>query len=278
MIMKEPLLHHRTRIQLDLYLAHPPHAVLLHGEDGIGKFYLACWLSYKMGAQYSVVEVLEKKSTISIDQIRELYEKTKTGRKQAIVVRDADNLGSEAQNAFLKLLEEPPENVLFILTAPSVQSLLSTIQSRCTTIQVVAPTKEDTVTYFKPEFAGDTDEFSKIASITRGLPGALSQAMTDNETLEAAQTEMNTAKLFYGAPKYERHKILTAHSYERDWALLFLQNITTILQALIRGNTSNKQVLTKLKDQAQLVELTTHNLKSISGNPKIHLTKFAEQL
>lgn len=278
MIMKEPLLHHRTRIQLDLYLAHPPHAVLLHGEDGIGKFYLACWLCYKIGAQYSVVEVLEKKSTISIDQIRELYEKTKTGRKQAIIFRDADNLGSEAQNAFLKLLEEPPENVLFILTAPSAQSLLSTIQSRCTTIQVVAPTKEDTVAYFKPEFAGDTDEFSKIASITRSLPGALSQAITDNETLEAAQTEMNTAKLFYGAPKYERHKILTAHSYERDWALLFLQNITTILQALIRGNTSNKQVLTKLKDQAQLVELTTHNLKSISGNPKIHLTKFAEQL
>lgn len=278
MTMKEPLLHHRTRIQLNLHLAHPSHAVLLQGEDGIGKFYLACWLSDQMEAQYSVVEVLEKKSSISIDQIRELYEKTKTGRKQVIIVRDADNLGSEAQNAFLKLLEEPPENVYFILTAPNAQSLLSTIQSRCTTIQVVAPTKEVTLAYFMPEFTGDTNDFSKIASITRGLPGALSQAIADNETLKAAQTDMNTAKLFYGAPKYERYTILSAHNYERSWALLFLQNVTTILQALIHGNTGNNQVLTKLKDQAQLVEVTTHNLKNISGNPKIHLTKFAEQL
>ncbi len=278
MTMKEPLLHKRTRLQFDLYLAHPPHAVLLHGEDGIGKFHLACWLSDQVGAPYSVVQVLEKKSSISIDQIRELYEKTKTGRKQVIIIRDADNLGSEAQNAFLKLLEEPPENVYFILTAPNVQSLLSTIQSRCTTIQIVAPTKDDLVAYFMADFNGSEEEFSKIASITRGLPGTLSRAITDNETLQTTQDEMNTAKQFYGGSKYERHKILTAHSYERDWAIPFLQNITTILQALINGNTNNKQVLMKLKDQAHLVEMTTHNLKKISGNPKIHLTKLAEQL
>ena len=277
MTMKEPLLHRRTRIQLDLYLAHPPHAVLLHGDNGVGKFYVACWLSSQMDAQYSVVEVLDKKSTISIDQIRELYEKTKTGRRQVIIIRDANNLGREAQNAFLKLLEEPPENVSFILTAPSPQSVLATIQSRVTSIQIVVPRREDLSDYYMPEFGGTREDFNKIVSITRGLPGTLSAVISDNEALESTQVEMSEAKKFYGASKYERHTILIAHGYDRDWALQFLQNITTILQALITSNAENKKVLLKLRNQARLIEHTIHNLKNIPGNPKIHLTKLAEQ-
>lgn len=50
---------------------------------------------------------------------------------RAVVLEDASNLTHEAQNALLKTLEEPPENAILILAAPSDAKFLPTILSRC---------------------------------------------------------------------------------------------------------------------------------------------------
>ena len=50
------------------------------------------------------------------------------------IVHEADRLNEQAQNAFLKTLEEPPPKCMFILTTPNPSELLPTIRSRCQTI------------------------------------------------------------------------------------------------------------------------------------------------
>lgn len=57
-------------------------------------------------------------------------------KNRAIVIYDAHLLTQDAANAFLKTLEEPPKNTLFILTAPQKESVLATISSRTQVVEL----------------------------------------------------------------------------------------------------------------------------------------------
>ena len=57
--------------------------------------------------------------------------KPNEGHKTIIVITNIEKMRKEAANAFLKLLEEPSENLVFILTTDHIHSLLPTITSRC---------------------------------------------------------------------------------------------------------------------------------------------------
>lgn len=91
----------------------------------------------------------EKKSkSYSIEQMRsiakDVYIRPNEAQAKVYVFEEADNrLTAIAQNAFLKLLEEPPQNVYFILLCESVQKLLVTILSRCTVVRLKNEIKLD---------------------------------------------------------------------------------------------------------------------------------------
>jgi DNA polymerase III delta prime subunit len=71
-----------------------------------------------------------------IADVRDLFSftKLKTDKKTAIVAKNLENSTLEALNAFLKILEEPQENLFFILTTDNEASLPATIVSRCSVI------------------------------------------------------------------------------------------------------------------------------------------------
>ena len=76
-----------------------------------------------------------KVPTIKVDQIRSIaataYILPSEAEKKVYVLRQADTMNLSAQNAFLKLLEEPPQSAAFILAAASPELLLPTVRSRC---------------------------------------------------------------------------------------------------------------------------------------------------
>lgn len=63
--------------------------------------------------------------------------------RKVYVIREAELLNANAQNAFLKLLEEPPEFVVFFLLAENPNILLPTIRSRCAVRRVAAAAEEE---------------------------------------------------------------------------------------------------------------------------------------
>jgi len=73
--------------------------------------------------------------SIKIEQIKELIEKSQfmptAGRWQSIIIDDAETMTTEAANCLLKLLEEPPDYMTFILISSNMFLLLPTIVSRC---------------------------------------------------------------------------------------------------------------------------------------------------
>ncbi|WED44221.1 DNA polymerase III subunit delta' [Legionella cardiaca] len=72
---------------------------------------------------------------IKIDQIRELqtvvYNSPQLGDKRLIIIHPAEKMNAAAANALLKLLEEPPECVIFVLIVEQLSTVLPTILSRC---------------------------------------------------------------------------------------------------------------------------------------------------
>ncbi len=85
----------------------------------------------------SIYTGTEKTHSVGIATIRDsirssLYVSPNEAQRKVYVLPDADGMTREAQNAFLKTLEEPPSYVSFVLGADGKQKLLTTVLSRCT--------------------------------------------------------------------------------------------------------------------------------------------------
>ena len=89
-----------------------------------------------------------RKKNIAIHQIRELSEYLELSAhqekgKRIVLIEPADSLNQSASNALLKILEEPPENTLFILVTSQAQRLIATIRSRCQLLDLRGPSLEE---------------------------------------------------------------------------------------------------------------------------------------
>jgi len=83
----------------------------------------------------NVVVETEDRASILIEQIRNLSERLMhmpgVGTKRVVLILEADRMTDEAANCFLKTLEEPPIDTVFVLTSSRPENLLPTIRSRC---------------------------------------------------------------------------------------------------------------------------------------------------
>ncbi len=159
------------------------HAMLIQGVKGLGKSQLSVRLaqflqcatpqSNKACGQckscllhranthpdcYSVAPLGEKTS-ISVEQIRKVQASIVTtgltNPIRVVLIPDADLMTTSATNALLKVLEEPPQDVFFILTCPQRALLMPTIVSRCLDINVANVAKEKLAAWVNKQVAID---------------------------------------------------------------------------------------------------------------------------
>ncbi|MCK5313186.1 MAG: hypothetical protein KAJ62_13800 [Desulfobacteraceae bacterium] len=85
-----------------------------------------------------IVRISQDNQIIKISAIRNLFQliisKPNEAKMRAVIIENAETMNEQAQNAFLKMLEEPPANTFFILIADNINSMLATIVSRCRNI------------------------------------------------------------------------------------------------------------------------------------------------
>lgn len=204
------VLHGSTRQAVDQFLAAPSHNLLLIGPDGAGKPSLALYLlSQLLGEKLAdnpyFLHLKPVKQALTIDQVRTAQDFVKlrtTGRKilrRAILVEDAQTLSLEAQNAFLKLLEEPPADTIIVLTTSSLQSLLPTIRSRIQKIDVRAPLRSDLEAHFKAPAA----QIAAAYYMSNGQAGLMSRIL-QNSNDDDLLHYVNEAKQVIKMPSFER--------------------------------------------------------------------------
>ena len=114
----------------------------------------------------------QRTEIISIDDIRGIEEmlflKPFEARRRVVIVVDAEAMNQQAQNAFLKLLEEPPRDTTIILTSSQPERLFSTIRSRCQKIQFKRLSREEMKRYLNEHFELGEKEMDLLCLLSNG--------------------------------------------------------------------------------------------------------------
>lgn len=163
-----------------------PHAVLLYGEKGLGKKTMAKLLAcrYLVKAESYTCEknffetpnaklvfadihpdvnvIKESDLAIKVDDIRILgeavYLAPNQSERRVYIIEAADRMNVQAQNALLKLLEDPPNHVCFILTASKKYGFLETILSRVWAVEIKPLAPNELEGFLKTQLPKSVDQ------------------------------------------------------------------------------------------------------------------------
>ncbi|MDF2504237.1 DNA polymerase III subunit delta' [Clostridium sp.] len=173
------------------------HAHLITGEDGIGKSFVAFEAalnilgkdSYKEYADINQCRIINNKKSISVDQIRAIIEESNRkpyeGNKKVIILHDADKMTIQAQNAFLKTIEEPPVGVFVLLLCENQEKLLDTIKSRCQIHKLRKLREKEMDEFIYKKYQNiSKDEIKAVKAFADGIPGRAIKFIDNNSFKE----------------------------------------------------------------------------------------------
>lgn len=195
----------KSKLAFDIKNKSLPHALIIEGARGSGRALLAksicACLACRENAPdfpcgecedcrkiYSdicpdviTVERAPDKATISVETVRAVIERTYLSSNslpfKAFIINDADRLTPQAQNAFLKSLEEPATEVYYFLICENSSSLLPTILSRAPVIRTAPLSAQDIKEYIRKFRRQALFTDAELDKIVLSAEGSLSRAL-----------------------------------------------------------------------------------------------------
>lgn len=222
--------HVKGYLQKAIEMNRISHAYIFSAEDGSGKSLLAdafattllcengqtdaclqCSSCKKAvsGNHPDIIYVThDKPNTISVDEIREQVNRTVsvkpyTGRYKVYIIKDAHKMSTQAQNALLKTMEEPPEYAVILLLTSKEQMLLPTIASRCVSLRL-RPVGQELVQAYLMEHYQIPDYKAKVcASFAQGNIGKAVQIATSESFNNLKDEVLSFVKNVQDMPVHE---------------------------------------------------------------------------
>lgn len=258
---------------------HLPHAIVIEGDEGTGKRTLALELAQalvckgngsrpctacsacKKVVSHSHPDVFEfsAKSTprsFPVDKIREVrkdaYIMPNEAECKVYVLGNASSMGQEAQNALLKILEEPPEYVYIILTAVSKTNLLETVLSRSTvfkTQQVSIVTAEKYIMSKFPDV--DKKIVAQVAGIWNGNVGKAIESIADDKMGKYITSSENIAKALLSGNEYELLVAISPLEGNRDGIKIVLSMVNSVFRDALVLSAGEEHLISQQKVNAK---------------------------
>jgi len=270
------------------------HAYLLTGPRHIGKGTLAVNIAQAMNCDASeppcgqchscrriaqekhadvILTHLNLNAEISIDTIRELQHLANLppyeGKYKVFIIDDAEYLSIEAANCLLKILEEPPPNVIWLLLASEENRLLPTVISRCQRLEFKPLPMKEIQKILVDQYDIAPNKANLLARLSHGCLGWAISAVKDDNLL--SQRTQNINKFV---------SLLTANLEQRfacaqEWAIQFNRQRMSVIEImedwinwwrdlmLIRG--SCEELITNIDYKATLQQKAS-NLTMIEIN------------
>ena len=205
-----------------------PHAFLISGPHGSGKLTLATEIAAALncergndescplpcgecgtcrriyGGNYTDLKAIAKpkdRATIGVDHVKDLREdmflSSTEARYKVYIIRDAETMTAEAQNALLKVLEEPPSRVVILLLASECDKILTTIKSR---VQYIAMSRfsESELSELLPHVSEAAARLrmtdpAKLSGIIMSADGVLGRAIRLTDPKLSAENDADRA-------------------------------------------------------------------------------------
>lgn len=175
------------------------HAYLMHGPQGVGKRMFAGELaaallkndSIALGnnpdfilLQPGVSKETGKPTEIPVESVRAMkswaYQRPLYGARKVVLIDDAERMSDAAANTVLKVLEEPPAYLTFLLVSSRSEQLLETIASRCQDV-AFSTLEEAEMKTVLASLAMDADDKKLVAAVAAGRPGAALQLVQEKK-------------------------------------------------------------------------------------------------
>lgn len=267
------VLHPTSDALLAKVTARLPHALLLSADEGVGLGTIAREVAHAHSA-HAIIVLPEKddkidleKGSITVDSIRRLYSqaRTKQAGERIIVVDYAERMSHQAQNAFLKLLEEPAEGTSFILASHEPSRLLPTIRSRVQHVELRRITDEQSNALLDSLAIQDATKRSQLLFMASGLPAELIRLHQNDEYFAYRVSIMRDARTFLQGSAYDKLLLALAYKDDRPKALLMIKDCIKIIEHSLKSQPQAKLI-------KQLSRLTdTYDAIEANGNIRLQL-------
>ncbi len=238
-----------------------PHALLLEGEAGLGKTHfarlIACAAFCKGAEKFCgtcrscrlimedshpdvrVISPDTPEKPYSVSALRELilscYVLPNDGEKKIYILRNIHEMSEQAQNTLLKIIEEPPAHVIFVLTCQSRARILPTILSRVIAL-TLSPVSEKLCTKALMERSPNADE-ENCLQLARQCGGNIGRALIilQDERLSAiCSSSKEAAKLICSGDEFDLLCLLNGYNRKKEDFLIFLSELRQIFVEVIR--------------------------------------------
>ena len=244
--MTKPLLAQQDRPIVAQITDNLPQSLLLVAESGLDVDLVVEQLINSEPSEVYKIHPPEKKHTIGVDQVRDLKIKVRTHatNRRIVVIDPASIMTEEAQNALLKMLEEPSAGLNFILVAESVEPILETIISRCQVVGLSRTSQAQDKELISSYELSNSD-VQQILFLASGRPKMIRQLAAEPEELDQYRQLATDAKTILADKSYESLKLIGRYSSDRQTALKLIDILLAMIsfQAKKRGLDSRQQLL-----------------------------------
>lgn len=280
--MQQPILHPTSKALLEAYIKELPQALIVTGKAGTGTLEVAKYIAHSLGAPEEVIMPKKKSKDgkkfdidvengrVVTEDIRALYDSVrgKQTSPRVFIIQSADRMMANAQHALLKLLEEPAENVYFILETYNTESLFPTIRSRSQTLTILPLTSEQSDMYVESLGVTDSTKRVQLRYIAEGLPVELNKLIADEDYFKDRAQRINDARQLLQADSYQKLLIVQKYQTNREQALQLIDSALQITRHSVSAKPQPALV-------AQLEELLKTRERIASNyNIRLQLTKF----
>ena len=250
--MNKPIVNKANLNEINRFSKNLPQTTILSVSDYEWGEQIAKYIAEVANFDYEVVYPL-KDDKINLDvgkiyakQARELVQKTRTALKKnkVYIIYKASTMNEQAQNAFLKSLEEPNSSTFYILLVNNVHSLLPTVLSRSQILKITPLNNDASLKLIPDNIPANIKQ--QILFVANGNPLLINKLVNDSSLISQYSAHITTAKSFLTASTYQKLITINRLKDSREDAIATLDALIKILSTTIK--TPDKQLLALLNN------------------------------
>jgi len=229
------------KINLDNLFSDMPGALMIISKENYGVFDTFMSLVDKNSVDIEIIKPKLKdvednlKGSVGVEDIH--YVQNIASRihmkPQIVCFSKADSMTRSAQNAFLKLLEEPGNNTYFVLCTENINKMLPTIISRVQITRLHNITKQQSIDYVRSFGLTDEKRINQIVYLANGLPKLLKKLSVNDDFFDEMSSSFKSAMEMLASSSYKKIIALSKYKDDRDKAISLVDNILLILKNTI---------------------------------------------